>query len=229
MGETNSIHAPSPGFLALQLTILTLSACTDWLPLSILNVTFLIKKVHTSSQNRYVSRLPWRKEGAGGDRPPWRQHIHTSWGAFLFQTAANGTNLELQPTLDVLLQRLGDGLVEVAENFHGELGIDALFADQVVEGVCQSEPDAVNFVLPWLLVFFLVVQFPFHPVVGLGHEFWCGEAPTCFDGRARRTTVLRKPWLVIQRLYTLCSAKGFRVYRGVDVQRRNLFCEVDVG
>lgn len=78
MEETNSIHAPSPGFLALQLTILTLSACTDWLPLSILNVTFLIKKVHTSSQNRYVSRLPWRKEGAGGDRPPWRQHIHTS-------------------------------------------------------------------------------------------------------------------------------------------------------
>lgn len=40
------------GFLALQLTILTLSAVTDWLPLSILNVTFLMRKVHTSSQNR---------------------------------------------------------------------------------------------------------------------------------------------------------------------------------
>lgn len=50
-GQSFPIYAPSPGFLALQLTILTLSAWTDWLPLSILKVTFLIKKVHTSSQN----------------------------------------------------------------------------------------------------------------------------------------------------------------------------------
>lgn len=52
------IHGPSPGFLALQLTILTRSACTVWFPLSILKVTFLIRNVHTSSQNLYVSRLP---------------------------------------------------------------------------------------------------------------------------------------------------------------------------
>lgn len=48
----------SPGFLLLQLTILTLSAVTVALELSILNVTSLIKKVQTSSQKRYVSKCP---------------------------------------------------------------------------------------------------------------------------------------------------------------------------
>lgn len=42
----------SPGRFALQLTILTLSAMTGWPPFSILNETFLIRKVHTSSQKR---------------------------------------------------------------------------------------------------------------------------------------------------------------------------------
>lgn len=44
----------SPGFLLLQLTILTLSASTT--VFSILKWTFSIKKVQTSSQKRYVSR-----------------------------------------------------------------------------------------------------------------------------------------------------------------------------
>jgi hypothetical protein len=47
----------SPGRLLLQLTIFTLSAVTEvWL--SNLKVTSLIRKVQTSSQNRYVSRWP---------------------------------------------------------------------------------------------------------------------------------------------------------------------------
>jgi hypothetical protein len=45
-------------FFELQLTILTLSACTVWLPLSNLKVTLRIRKVQTSSQKRYVSREP---------------------------------------------------------------------------------------------------------------------------------------------------------------------------
>lgn len=134
--------------------------------------------------------------------------------AFLFQTAANGTNLELQPTLDVLLQRLGDGLVEVAENLHGELGVYALFADQVVEGVCQSEPDAVNFVFSWLLVFFLVVQFHSIQLLGLGMHSGAGK-------RLPASTVELVERLcsgshgLLSRGYTLCSAEGFRVYRGL--------------
>lgn len=42
----------SPGRFALQLTILTLSAMTGCPPFSILKETFLIRKVHTSSQKR---------------------------------------------------------------------------------------------------------------------------------------------------------------------------------
>ena len=96
---------------------------TDWLPLSILNVTFLMRNVQTSSQNRYVSRLPWLCQLC----------------AFLRYFARG--YLELQPTLHILLQRLGDGLVEVAENLHGQLRIDAFIADEVIERIGQSEPD----------------------------------------------------------------------------------------
>ena len=42
---------------------------------------------------------------------------------------AVGVYLELQTTLDVLLQRLGDGLVKVAEDLHRQLRVDALLAD----------------------------------------------------------------------------------------------------
>ena len=61
-------QGPSPGFLALQLTILTLSAMTVCPPLSSLNWTFLIRKVQTSSQNRYVERLPYAAWGADPER-----------------------------------------------------------------------------------------------------------------------------------------------------------------
>lgn len=53
-----------------------------------------------------------------------------------------GIYLELQTTLHVLLQRLGDGLVKVAEDLHRQLRVDTLLADQVIEGICQSETDA---------------------------------------------------------------------------------------
>jgi hypothetical protein len=42
----------SSAFLELQLTILTLSAWIVWAPLSSLKVTFRIRNVQTSSQNR---------------------------------------------------------------------------------------------------------------------------------------------------------------------------------
>lgn len=52
------------------------------------------------------------------------------------------THLELESRLDVLLERFRDGLVKVAQDLHGELRVDALVADEVVERVRQSEADA---------------------------------------------------------------------------------------
>lgn len=52
--------------------------------------------------------------------------------------------LELQSALDVLLQRLGDCLVEVAQDLHGQLRMDALVADQIVQRVSQGEPDTAT-------------------------------------------------------------------------------------
>ncbi len=53
-------------------------------------------------------------------------------------------HLECQPRLDLLLQRLGNNAIELGEDLHGELGVDALFADQLVQGVCQSDAEAAG-------------------------------------------------------------------------------------
>lgn len=42
----------------------------------------------------------------------------------------------------MLVQALGDGLVEVTENLHRQLRVDTRAADQVVERVGQRKPDA---------------------------------------------------------------------------------------
>lgn len=51
-------------------------------------------------------------------------------------------HLELKSGLDVLVQALGDGLVEVSEDLHRQLRVDARAADQVVERIGQRKPDA---------------------------------------------------------------------------------------
>jgi hypothetical protein len=53
-----------------------------------------------------------------------------------------GIHLELQPVLHVLLKRLSDRLVKGAKDLHGQLRVDALAFDEIVECIRQSEPDA---------------------------------------------------------------------------------------
>lgn len=60
------------------------------------------------------------------------------------KTPLGRTHLELQARLDVLLQRLGDGLVEVAQDLHRQLRVDALIADEVVERIRQRKADAAK-------------------------------------------------------------------------------------
>lgn len=59
--------------------------------------------------------------------------------------------LELKSTLDVLLKRLGNSLVEVAQDLHRQLRVDALLANQIVQRISQGEPDTANPVSnkPW--------------------------------------------------------------------------------
>jgi hypothetical protein len=52
-------------------------------------------------------------------------------------------NLKGKPILDVLLQRLGNGLVEVAQDLHRQLRVDTLITDEVVERVRQGKADAI--------------------------------------------------------------------------------------
>ena len=53
------------------------------------------------------------------------------------------TNLELQPRFHLALQRLGDVLVEGPKDLHRQLGIDPLIADEVIEGISQSQANAI--------------------------------------------------------------------------------------
>lgn len=53
-----------------------------------------------------------------------------------------GPHFELEPGPDAPLQRLRHRLVEVAQDAHRKLRVDALLADEVVQRVRQREPDA---------------------------------------------------------------------------------------
>lgn len=55
-----------------------------------------------------------------------------------------GIHLELQSVLHILLKGLGNCLVKGSENLHGQLRVDALAFDEIVECIRQSEPDAVR-------------------------------------------------------------------------------------
>jgi hypothetical protein len=56
--------------------------------------------------------------------------------------AEDDIHLELQAAPDILLQRLSDGLVKVAQNLHRQLWVNAGLADEIIERIGQSEPDA---------------------------------------------------------------------------------------
>lgn len=53
------------------------------------------------------------------------------------------TYLERQPRLDLVCKHVGDSLVEVCEDLHGQLWLDATLGDQVVQGVGESTAQAV--------------------------------------------------------------------------------------
>ena len=56
----------------------------------------------------------------------------------------SGNHLERQPRLDLLLQSLGNDAVKLGEDLHGELRVDALLADQLVQGVRQGDTEATE-------------------------------------------------------------------------------------
>lgn len=54
------------------------------------------------------------------------------------------SDLKLQPGLDVLLERFRDRLIEIAQNLHRQLWVDAFIADEIVESIGKSQADAVK-------------------------------------------------------------------------------------
>ena len=57
---------------------------------------------------------------------------------------AGGIHLEGQPGLDLLLQGLGNNAIELGQDLHGELRVDALLSDQLVERIRQGNAEAVG-------------------------------------------------------------------------------------
>lgn len=119
-------------------------------PFSILKETFLIRKVHTSSQKRYVSSEPCEC----GAKDAYVSHVCACYG--LSRTWARSwappppnidsvsPHLERQPCLDLVLKHVCDGSVEVGEDLHGQLRVDARVRDEVIESVCQGGADAIQ-------------------------------------------------------------------------------------
>jgi len=92
---TYDVHFYSPGLFELQAIILILSAVT--VSLSNLNVAFFRINVHTSSQDRYVFRLPLNV---------------SSWKISRGKRTAY---LEGKSGLDVVGEFIGDGLVKLLD------------------------------------------------------------------------------------------------------------------
>ena len=52
--------------------------------------------------------------------------------------------LECQPRLHLVLQHVRDRAIEVGQNLHRQLRVDAGVRDEVIKGVCESGTDAVQ-------------------------------------------------------------------------------------
>ena len=99
--------------------------------LSILNVTFLIRNVQTSSQKRYVSSEPW----AG-------QLVYAL--AVGVKSAGPFIHLEREAGLNLLIERVGHDAVKLHQDLHGQLRIDPLVLDQVIEGISQGHAETAQ-------------------------------------------------------------------------------------
>lgn len=52
--------------------------------------------------------------------------------------------LKGQPGLDLILQNIRNGSIKVGEDLHGQLRVDAVALNEVIQGVCQGGADAVH-------------------------------------------------------------------------------------
>lgn len=57
---------------------------------------------------------------------------------------ATSPYLKCQPGLDLVLQNIRNGSIKVGEDLHGQLRIDAVALDEVIQSVCQGSADAVH-------------------------------------------------------------------------------------
>lgn len=54
------------------------------------------------------------------------------------------THLERQPSLDLICEYVGDRLVKVGEDLHGQLGLDAALGNQIVQRVREGTAQTVR-------------------------------------------------------------------------------------
>lgn len=92
-------------------------------------------------------------------------------------------HLESQPGLDLVLQNLGNRSVEVGEDLHRQLRVDAVRRDEVIESVCQSGADAIQCEV-YLLLAILRVW-----IVAWSSSVQC----TCYGDTARSSSEHLKP------------------------------------
>ena len=102
-----------------------------------------MRNVHTSSQNRYVASEPCETSVSNHGVRPWAICVCPFFRA-TWREGASRPYLKRQARLDIGLQLLGDGPVEVGNDLHRQLRIHAGLSDEIVERVRQREADAVG-------------------------------------------------------------------------------------
>ena len=63
------------------------------------------------------------------------------------------THLEGESALNLLCEHIGNGLVKVGENLHGELWLDAALGDEIVKCVCKGAAQAATVSAEALLMY----------------------------------------------------------------------------
>lgn len=58
------------------------------------------------------------------------------------EAEARAADLESHARLDLIREHISHGLVEVDEDPHSQLGLDAALGDEVIERVCEGIPEA---------------------------------------------------------------------------------------
>lgn len=72
----------------------------------------------------------------------WRVLLSLALSVLKAAAPTNTPYLERQASLDLLLEDVCDSAIKVGEDLHGQLGVDAVVCNQIIEGIRERSAEA---------------------------------------------------------------------------------------